>query len=406
MAVYDGWVRRCQPFEKIMRQDMTLENELCLLLLRRDLAAVRKQTLELLVSPLQWQLVLEKAYQYEIAPLLYRQLEILGFPSVPETIRTELENFLAVNAIRNDLLAKELARLLRLLVDAKIPVMPLKSTVLAETLYEDSAFRVCTDIDLLVPTNNVIAAHNLILSVGYHSQITQPFFLNLLARYGKDCELMREDQLCTYLLELHWGLLWGGRLERDLLKNIWADAIRKSFYGVPAFALSPDWEFLYLATHAAKHGRLSLKWFVDLDRFCSRGGLDWASIKQKAERLGWEDAVRDSLSACAYLLGTPIDPAFAPATYQRWPRTLDTAALEVPGGMFFLFRLLKTPAQKLRYLAIRFLVPTPADSRFLALPSSLAFLYYVLRPVRFAAKAAWWLVRAGANRVARSTRAS
>jgi hypothetical protein len=59
--------------------------------------------------------------------------------------------------------------------------------------------------------------------------------------------------------------------------------------------------------------------------------------------------------------------------------------------MFFLFRLLKTPAQKLPYLAIRFLVPTLADSRFLALPSSLAFLYYVLRPFRFAAKAAWCL---------------
>jgi hypothetical protein len=401
VAVYDGWVRRCQPFEKIMRQDMTLENELCLLLLRRDLAAVRKRTMELLASPLQWQVVLEKAYQYEIAPLLYRQLEILGFPSVPETIRTELENFLAVNAIRNDLLAKELARLLRLLVDAKIPVMPLKSTVLAETLYEDPAFRVCTDIDLLVPTNDVIAAHNLILSLGYQSQITQPFFLNLLARYGKDCELMREDRLCAYLLELHWGLVWGGRLERDLLKNIWADAVRKSFHGVPAFALSPDWEFLYLATHAARHGRVSLKWFVDLDRFCSRGTLDWASIKQKAQQLGWEDAVRDSLSACAYLLGTPIDPAFAPATSQRWPHTMDTDALEVPGGMFFLFRLLKTPAQKLRYLAIRLLVPTPADGQFLALPSSLTFLYYVLRPFRFAAKAARWCLQAGVKSLRR-----
>jgi hypothetical protein len=166
-------------------------------------------------------------------------------------------------------------------------------------------------------------------------------------------------------------------------------------------ALSPDWEFLYLATHAAKHGRLSLKWLVDLDRFCSRGRLDWASIKQKAQRLGWEDAVRDSLSACAYLLGTPIDPAFAPAKSQRWPRTMDTAAMEVPGGMFFLFRLLKTPTQKLRYLAIRFLVPTPADGQFLALPSSLAFLYYGLRPFRFAAKAAWWCLQAGVKSLRR-----
>ena len=108
---------------------------------------------------------------------------------------------------------------------------------------------------------------------------------------------MREDQFCTYPLELHCGLVWGGRLERELLKNIWADAVRKTFYGIPGFALSSDWEFLYLATHAARHGTFSLKWFADLDRY-SRRSLDWASIRKKAQRLGWEGAVRDSLSAC------------------------------------------------------------------------------------------------------------
>lgn len=298
-------------------------------------------------------------------------------------------------------IAKELARLLQVLDEAKIPVIPLKSTVLAEALYEDPALRVCADIDLLVPTQNIIAAHNLILSCGYRSQITQPFFLNLLERYGKDCELMREDELCAYPLELHCGLVWGGRLERDLLRNIWADAVRTSFYGVPAFALSRDWEFLYLAVHAARHGTHSLKWFVDLDRFCSRGTLDRVSIKEKALRLGWEKAVRDSLLICAQLLGTPIDPAFAPTTSQRRPVPLDSASLEVPGGIFFSLRPLRTPAQKIRFLAIRFLVPTPADSRFLALPSSLAFLYYFLRPFRVAAKTTGWLLQAGVKSLGR-----
>lgn len=377
---------------------MAPEDQLCLLLARGQLTPdVQKQILELVAGPVQWPLLVERAYECDIAPLLYRALEILDFHGVPEPVCTELANFLAVNAIRNDLLAKELARLLQLLGDAKMPVIPLKSTVLAEALYEDPAFRVCADIDLLVPTHNVIDAHNLILSSGYQSQITQPFFLKLLERYGKDCELMREDQFCTYPLELHCGLLWGGRLERDLLRAIWADAVRTSFYGVPAFALSSDWEFLYLAVHAARHGRHSLKWFVDLDRFCSRSPLDWGSIQQKAQRLGWEKVVRDSLLICAQLLGSPIDPAFAPTTSQRRPGTLDPARLEVPGGIFFLLRLLRTPPQKLRFLVIRFLVPTPADNRFLALPSSLAFLYYLLRPFRVAAKAVEWMVQAGVN---------
>jgi len=378
---------------------MTQEDQLCLLLARGQLSPdVRQRILELLSGPVQWPVLVKRAYKYDIAPVLYRNLEALDFPGVPDPIRTELANFLAVNAIRNDLLAKELARLLQLLSDAKIPVIPLKSTVLAEALYEDPALRVCADIDLLVPTRNIIDAHNLIVASGYTSQIILPFFLDLLARYGKDCEMMREDQLCTYPLELHCGLVWGGSLERELLKDIWGDAIRKSFYGVPAFALSPDWEFLYLATHAARHGGYSLKWFVDLDRFCSRGPLDWARIQQKAELLGWEVAVRDSLSVCVQLFDTPIDitfePALEPATLHRWPRTLDSARQEAPGGVFFSLRLLKTPGQRLRYLFIRFLVPTPADGRFIALPASLVFLYYVLRPLRVAAKATWWFVQA------------
>jgi hypothetical protein len=377
---------------------MTPEDQLCLLLARQLSADVRKQAIDLLASPLRWPLVLENAKRYGITPLLYHALEALGFYDVPDPVRTELANFFKVNAIRNELLAEEMARILRLLGDAGIPAMPLKGIALAESLYEDPALRVFEDMDILVPAERMIEAFHLLVSSGYKPEFTQPFLLDLLVRYGKDCLLMREDAMCTYPLELHCGLVWGGTLERDLLEKIWSEANRETIYGVPAFELSPDWEFLYLATHAARHGQDSLKWFIDLDRFCSRGPLEWASIKQKAQRLGWEDAVRESLSASAQLLGTSVDPAFAPATPQRQSRLLHPAGQEVPGGMLFSLLLLKTPAQKLRFLAIRFLIPTPADTGFLALPSSLTFLYYFLRPFRFAALTTWWLVQALAVR--------
>ena len=60
-----------------------------------------------------------------------------------------------------------------------------------------------------------------------------------------------------------------------------AGMCRKPFRDVSAFALSPEWEFLYLAVHAAGHGWLSLKWFIDLDRLCSARILDWEKVGAK-----------------------------------------------------------------------------------------------------------------------------
>ncbi len=193
-------------------------------------------------------------------------------------------------------------------------------------------------------------------------------------------------------------------MERHLLEKIWSDAARKTFRGVPAFALSADWEFLYLAVHAARHGLLSVKWFVDLDRLSWRGMIDWEKVGQKARSLGWEDAVRFSLSACRSLFDTPVSPAFRSVAAPRAFCAQHPSDLKVPADFLFSLRLLKTPSQKLRYAAIRLFVPTQADCRFLALPISLFFLYYPLRPLRVACETVGWLVQAGLKSLWRTLR--
>ena len=375
---------------------MSPEDELCWLLARAQLSPeVRERALRLLAGPLQWPRVFERARRYEIFPLLYVGLRTLGFPSVPDPVRSEWTTIFRFNAIRNELLARELARILRLLGDAGIPVMPLKGIALGESLYGDPALRVCSDTDVLVPTKNVAEAFHLLLSSGYEGEFTQPRLLDLVVRYGKHCILTRQDCMRAYQLELHSGLLWGGQLERELLEEIWSDAGRKSFYGVPAFALSAEWEFLYLAVHAAQHGWLSLRWYVDLDRLCCRGMIDWKMVNEKAKWLGWEEAVRSSLAACGSLFETPLGPAFGSTPPPRRSRVPRPSDLQVPSENLFLLRLLKTPARKLRYLAIRLLVPTPAECKLLPVPASLFFLYYALRPLRVACQTAWWFGEAG-----------
>ena len=318
---------------------------------------------------MRWDLLREQSRKYELFPLLYAGLRALGFPGVPDLVRSEWTKVFQFNAIRNELLAVELAGILRLLGDAGVPVMPLKGIALGESLYGDPALRVCGDIDVLVPERHAIEAFHLLVSRGYQPDFSQPRLLSLVLRYGKHCVLMREDRMRAYQLELHSALFWGTQLERELLKQLWSDAVRKTFYGVPAFALSAEWEFLYLAAHASRHGWLSLKWYADLDRICRRGGVDWKNVSEKAKWLGWEAAVRSSLGACGFLFQTPLDPSFGATTTSHASRVPPSSDVQVATEGLALLRLLKTPGRKLRYLAIRLLVPTPAECRLFPSPA-------------------------------------
>jgi hypothetical protein len=385
-----------------MRVDMAPEDKLCLLLARAELSPeARERSVSLLGGLSDWPQLFERARKHEIFPLLYAGLRTLGFPGVPDAVRSEWTKIFRLNAIRNELLAGELARILRSLGDAGIPVMPVKGIALGESLYGDPALRVCADIDILVPPKRFGEAFQLLLSSGYKAGFTQPPLVRLLARYGKDCLLIRQDGAGSYPLQLHCGLIWGGPAERSLAAEIWSEASRIAFRGIPAFALSADWEFLYLAVHAARHGLLPLKWLVDLDRLCSRRTLDWERVKERAKLLGWGRAVQSSLSACATLLDTPV-PALFSETAPPAPVKLDASglsALQILRETLVGLRLLTSRRQKLRFLAIRLFIPTPADCQSVPLPSWLFFLYYGLRPLRVAFLVAWWSVQAGLGAV-------
>jgi hypothetical protein len=377
------------------------EVELCLLLSRAQLSPrAGERAQELLSAPLRWEFLFERAKAFGLFPLVYTGLSTYGFPGVADGVRAEWTDIFRLHAIRTELLAMELARILRLLSDARISAMPLKGIPLAASYYGDAALRVSDDIDLLVPIGQAIEAFHILVSSGFQSELTsQPRLLELNVRYGKDCLLTRRDDVSTVFLELHSALVWGSSLDRGLLDEVWAEAQSVTFRGVPTYALSPEWEFLYLAIMARRHRESSLKWYTDLDRVCSRGSIDWEKASEKAMSLGWAAAVRSSLEACRSLFETPVDSAFLTTARLIRAQVPSASELPAPASNLFLFGLLDKPGRKLRYLATRLFVPTLADSKSLPLPQSLFFLYYVLRPLRVTVKVGEWLLAAGIKRL-------
>jgi hypothetical protein len=171
----------------------------------------------------------------------------------------------------------------------------------------------------------------------------------------------------------------------EAVTDLWAKARPTNSCGAPAHALSPEWEFLYLAIHAADHHWQSLKWLADLHQLCLCHPPDWHRLKEKAERFELDLVVRQTLAACFLLLGTPLPEGYPsvslPAKLRPFP--LSPTASE---AMFSHLALLPRRWDKLRCVANILFVPKPADLDFMRLPAALSFLYYPLRALRLIGK--------------------
>jgi hypothetical protein len=383
--------------------ELAAEDRLVLLLARgRRGPEVEAEARTLLATALRWDLILMRAEEHEVYPLLHYHLRDLGFVGVPAAIRQALEALQRVNALRVTLLAEELARILSTLADRGIPAIPLKGPALAESLYEDLTLRTAGDLDVLVPRQLAPRAMESLARIGYHAEITAPFLERLVLHARVECSLAKPGPPLDSHLDLHWGILLLPRWERDAMRDLWAHSAPSTCVGgVPCQALSPEWELLYLCAHAASHRWQGLKWLADIHEVCVRRPLDWSRLEATARRLGWQDLVGISLSLCASLFGTPVPRGLVSRAIPGW--LVPFPAADPNPGRDVRGPLLPGAMARACHLAASVFVPTAGEAWALPLPGPLAALYYPLRPLRLAWRWGTWVTRRAAARVSGRT---
>ena len=378
------------------------EDELCLLLARAHLSPeARMRVADLVALPFRWDALWQRAEEHQVLPLLYRNLLSLEFHGVPGEVQAKLGENFRLNAVRAMLFVAELRRLLGLLREAGIRAIPLKGVALAQALYGDPAFRTCSDTDILVPADEAVRARRLLLAHGYTSFFTEDFFLKHQFSTSADCPLTARRGGLSYFLELHWTLLQHSSVDRQAMQDIWSSASPQEFFGAPGYGLSPEWQFLYLAAHAAYHRWQTLKWVADLHDLCASTAIDWPVVRAKAAQFHLEFAVGTTLTVCSLLYGMPppagLSPLPLPAGVKLYPHSLDSEqAWDAP---LFYPQLLQRPAEKLRWFLEMFFVARMADRLAFPLPESLEFLYYFLRPLRLSWKWSRLLLAAGVRKL-------
>jgi Uncharacterised nucleotidyltransferase len=246
----------------------------------------------------------------------------------------------------------------------------------------------------------VAQAFHLLVARGYGAEFTERFFVDRLRHRNTEASLKRQEGGFCYILDLHWGVLYGIPLDRGVSEDLWGETRPKAFFGVPAYTLSPEWNLLFLALHAAHHQWQGLKWLVDIHEVCIQGSIDWEKLRAKAGRLGWLEVLRLSLNVCRALFSTPVPEEFScrrlPTQFALFPANPSIQRWE---SACFPLRLLQRRSDKVRHGIRLLLLPTLAEHRLLRLPSALSFLYYPLRILRLGCRWTWPGARAGVQRL-------
>jgi len=360
------------------------EDELLLLLVQGRRSPDRDARLRgLLGTPLDWTALLHQADVHGVVPLVAHHLREFGASGVPPAVTSELQRLAFLYGGRNLLLARDLRQVLQLLRAASIPAIPLKGIALASALHGRYTLRVSGDIDVFVRRAQVPHAVGVLEANGYRAE--GPWQRWAATAYHVEIPLRPRGAGRRYPLDLQWGLLGGDPRYHVAAEECWAAARPTTVLGVEAWAMSLEWEVLFLALHAGRSQWQGLKWLVDIQEICWTWTVDWRRVWAIAHRWGWEKVLELTIEACQCLWELPPPHTVGSIRWPSWlPRFPDPPRQSRWAGLRVMGLLLPRWTLRISYVLRLIGTSTPNDYRWLPLPAALSPLYFFLRPLRWA----------------------
>jgi hypothetical protein len=271
---------------------------------------------------------------FRLLPLLYRNLREHGVQE------PEMERFKEVYHLtwsQNQLRFHRMAALLRSMHEAGIRTMVLKGAALVLHYYRDPGLRPMVDFDLLVPTQQALAAVDLLAGQGWQPirrALTSLTEASLSMWHGEGFQ-----EQGGQALDLHWHMLveccYPGADD-----DFWADARPLDVSGVPTCAPGPADHLLHVCAHGAKYRALpQFRWVADAMAILGRpeAEIDWARLVAQATDRRLILPLRYTLHYLYDTLDAPIPPATLEALYREPVSAVERleyrAATRPPGSL-------------------------------------------------------------------------
>ena len=198
-------------------------------------------------------------------------------------------------------------RVLSRLEEAGLVPLILKGGALRHTVYKEPAERSLGDLDLVVPLDQLEPAETILMSLGYQS-IWAAEVIEAYRRYHFHLGFRHQN---GFLVELHWALSRRGSFDLDT-QTVFSRAQTTQRANCPPLRLpSAEDILMHMATQNDEDAFGRLRRLVDLDRIvASTPELDWAYLREAAQRGGAQAFLGLSLRLAELLLNTPVPSGF------------------------------------------------------------------------------------------------
>ena len=370
------------------------EVDLLLLCARAHLDEQQRQRIrDLVPQNLDWNYLLQLADRHGLQPLLHWHLTTVCPNTVPQEPQQSLRvAFQRVSAL-NILLTHELQKLIALFAENNVTAVPYKGPALALQLFGNVALRQFSDLDLLVHPRDVLRARDLLLRDGYEPlpPLTEGQQALLLRT---QCNLPFSREQKRMIVELHWKVSAPSFARPFETEDFWSRLVDGKLETTNIKLPAAEDLLLALCIHGSKHLWERVAWIADVaGLISSKEELNWEELISRARSTGSERMLLLGLQLAERLLEVSL-PAEVKSALKADAkvglladdvvRDLFTPGL-TPSGIsgYFLFQIKarRRLRDKINYLRFTF-TPNEEDLVRFNLPSSLSFLYYLVRPVR------------------------
>lgn len=239
----------------------------------------------------------ELAVKNGVASFIYRQIK--GSNVLPDKIVESLKLKYRQMAISNLGQLAETLKILDILKIHNITAIPLKGVFDARRVFGDLGVYPSSDIDLLLPKEQLSIACSTLNQYGYFA-VENIAEADLLSSHYH--VIYRKEQSCV---ELHWTLV---KRYFNVPQDFWWRGVTEiNFEGRGIIKMAPDKYLLYLIFRLFDHQFSPLKFWIHLSAYISNEtNFDWKKMFDYAEQYGMKRLVVFTLRFAHDMLGTQL----------------------------------------------------------------------------------------------------